>query len=605
MSAQSDSLEIVHEGWLTKSPPTKSVWRARWRKRWFVLRHSGELPGQYFLCYYTDKNCRRLKGRIDLDQCEQVDAGLRFENRRKQKYQYMFDVRTPKRTYFLAAETEEEMNKWVDCVCHVCGLKAYSQYDTTTYDEFTGGDEESPSIAERSSVAADSPPTSPTSTASGPYIPISECISGKPLSSPDGLSSFLALQQQQQQNRRSGTYDAPRCLHPPQLELRNSGSATPPLQSPATDGESVFTDEEWTGPAPKPNVNWETFPRPSDSSADGDTPNPNSVVTVGKRFTRNLDDVVIPVAPPRPPKPSHLVTNDNNHSYSNIEEFSNGVDEKKTDGVNDETYDFPRSHNLTNESEWSEYPVPQARHCYSNAAPGRVNGDVFRYDFASTAQLSGQVEASSPAASDSSSVALYSNLPSPAISLTTPPAAPPVVNRGLKPGRKDSIASNEPSPVALPSHPPSIDRKLKPVPAARKKIGLHDDGVHNNVLKLSAPPLGRLTDGSQSLRRIRAAPSPTPQAAQRRNSDTCDDLHAQEYFYDLISLNTSRNDEIQYLDLALGSSTSSPTLPVTPPSVEPVAPSTTVYKTVDFLKTVAFNRTREKVEQERKGKPVH
>lgn len=39
----------------------------------------------------------------------------------------MFDVRTPKRTYYLAAENEEDMNKWVDCVCHVCGLKAYIQ----------------------------------------------------------------------------------------------------------------------------------------------------------------------------------------------------------------------------------------------------------------------------------------------------------------------------------------------------------------------------------------------------------------------------------------------------------------------------------------------
>lgn len=44
----------------------------RWRKRWFALRHSGELPGQYFLEYYTDKRCRKLKGCIDLDQCEQV-----------------------------------------------------------------------------------------------------------------------------------------------------------------------------------------------------------------------------------------------------------------------------------------------------------------------------------------------------------------------------------------------------------------------------------------------------------------------------------------------------------------------------------------------------
>lgn len=44
----------------------------RWRRRWFALRHSGELPGQYFLEYYTDRRCRKLKGHIDLDQCEQV-----------------------------------------------------------------------------------------------------------------------------------------------------------------------------------------------------------------------------------------------------------------------------------------------------------------------------------------------------------------------------------------------------------------------------------------------------------------------------------------------------------------------------------------------------
>lgn len=56
----------------------------------------------------------------------QVDAGLQFENS-KHKYQYMFDVCTPKRVYYLAAETESDMNKWVDCVCHVCGLKSYPQ----------------------------------------------------------------------------------------------------------------------------------------------------------------------------------------------------------------------------------------------------------------------------------------------------------------------------------------------------------------------------------------------------------------------------------------------------------------------------------------------
>lgn len=191
------SLEIIHEGWLTKSPPSKPIWRARWRRRWFVLRHSGELPGQYFLEYYTDQNCRKLKGKIDLDQCEQVDAGLRFENR-KQKYQHMFDVKTPKRVYYLVAESEEDMNKWVEYVCHVCGLKAYKDEDEYDYVPPTE-DEEAPAVSESLTnekqdpvlgPARDSPPISPTSTISGPYIPISECISGKSLSSPNGLEDF-------------------------------------------------------------------------------------------------------------------------------------------------------------------------------------------------------------------------------------------------------------------------------------------------------------------------------------------------------------------------------------------------------------------------------
>lgn len=35
----------------------------------------------------------------------------------------MFDLRTSKRVYYLVACTEEEMNKWVECICSVCGLK--------------------------------------------------------------------------------------------------------------------------------------------------------------------------------------------------------------------------------------------------------------------------------------------------------------------------------------------------------------------------------------------------------------------------------------------------------------------------------------------------
>ncbi|XP_037048590.1 protein daughter of sevenless [Bradysia coprophila] len=123
------NFEIFHQGYLIKSPPTK-FWRARWRRRWFILRQ-GEIPGQFHLEYYTDRNCRKLKGMIDLDQCEQVDSGLRLEHR-KQKFQNMFDVKTPRRTYYLAADSEADMNDWVACICQVCNLQDLSNKGTNS-----------------------------------------------------------------------------------------------------------------------------------------------------------------------------------------------------------------------------------------------------------------------------------------------------------------------------------------------------------------------------------------------------------------------------------------------------------------------------------------
>lgn len=85
------------------------------------------------LNYYTDRNCRHLKGVINLDHCEQVDLGLRLEER-KLKFDHVFDIKTPTRTYYLAADTEVEMRSWVKCICKVCGLRA---------DSATNDDEES------------------------------------------------------------------------------------------------------------------------------------------------------------------------------------------------------------------------------------------------------------------------------------------------------------------------------------------------------------------------------------------------------------------------------------------------------------------------------
>jgi GRB2-associated-binding protein 1 len=79
----------------------------------------------------------------------------------------------------------------------------------------------------------------------------------------------------------------------------------------------------------------------------------------------------------------------------------------------------------------------------------------------------------------------------------------------------------------------------------------------------------------------------------------------QIYYYrqDNKFIPATRFQELQYLDLDLeccdaGSSVASTTQ--TQKSPERVQPTSTVYKTVDFVKTVAFNRTRQEVEEVRK-----
>lgn len=99
----------------------KFIFLKRWRKRWFTLKQ-GELPGQFFLEYFTDNSCRKKKGVIDLDQVEQVDAGLSLD-RSTIKFQWMFDMKTPNRTYYLAADNEQDMRDWVMVICQVCNLQ--------------------------------------------------------------------------------------------------------------------------------------------------------------------------------------------------------------------------------------------------------------------------------------------------------------------------------------------------------------------------------------------------------------------------------------------------------------------------------------------------
>jgi hypothetical protein len=74
------------------------------------------------------------------------------------------------------------------------------------------------------------------------------------------------------------------------------------------------------------------------------------------------------------------------------------------------------------------------------------------------------------------------------------------------------------------------------------------------------------------------------------------------YQHDDKFIPVTRFQEVKYLDLDLEWDAASVTSSTTqiPKSPERVQSTSTVYKTVDFVKTEAFNRTRQEVEEERK-----
>ena len=177
----------------------------------------GKLPRQYLLNYYTDETKKRLKGSIALDECEQVTSYFDVKDfpfipyfqvehglvDRKGNYDYMFSINTRSRIYFLAVDTQQEMDTWVNVVCKACGLRDTTEdqekeppEDLSTMNFTTA----SPTIITSKPVYANAlppppivsmpPPVPPPGSApvsaqqkpaiSSPYIHISECFSGKP-----------------------------------------------------------------------------------------------------------------------------------------------------------------------------------------------------------------------------------------------------------------------------------------------------------------------------------------------------------------------------------------------------------------------------------------
>ncbi|XP_067943932.1 GRB2-associated-binding protein 1-like isoform X3 [Watersipora subatra] len=129
-------VEEICSGWLTKSPSSKYVTlfsrgkisikvplKSKWHRRYFVLRKpQGSLPHQFAFDYFKDEHDHRRRGTINLEECEKILSELDSSH-----YPHLFSIKTKSRhkdrVYYLAAETEEDMLRWVKCLCSLCDLK--------------------------------------------------------------------------------------------------------------------------------------------------------------------------------------------------------------------------------------------------------------------------------------------------------------------------------------------------------------------------------------------------------------------------------------------------------------------------------------------------
>ncbi|NXD71601.1 GAB2 protein, partial [Eolophus roseicapillus] len=333
-----------------------------WKKRWFVLR-SGRMSGDPdVLEYYKNDHSKKPLRVINLNFCEQVDAGLTF-NKKELQDSYIFDIKTSDRTFYLVAETEDDMNKWVRSICQICGFNQ-SEENTDTLRSLASmnhAPRSSPAelssashhlLRERKSSAPshssqptlftfDSPASHLQSTlsASAPqdYLFLHQCMSRKSenarsasfsqatrsaffmrsdtavqkLSQGNGhcvngvggqLHGFYSLPKPSRHNSefRDSAYDLPRSF----------GSYTHPkssLTSSETDNEEVYTFK-----TPN-NTLCREFGELSTDSYDIPT-TPHSVYQIPRTFTLDKNHNALAVAasdspaapPPRPPKPGQM-----------------------------------------------------------------------------------------------------------------------------------------------------------------------------------------------------------------------------------------------------------------------------------------------------------
>ncbi|OBS69830.1 hypothetical protein A6R68_01628 [Neotoma lepida] len=69
--------------------------------------------------YYKNEHSKKPLRIINLNFCEQVGTSLTF-NKKELQGSFVFDIKTSEHTFYVMAETEANMNKWVQSICQIC-----------------------------------------------------------------------------------------------------------------------------------------------------------------------------------------------------------------------------------------------------------------------------------------------------------------------------------------------------------------------------------------------------------------------------------------------------------------------------------------------------
>lgn len=147
------------------------------------------------------------------------------------------------------------------------------------------------------------------------------------------------------------------------------------------------------------------------------------------------------IAPPRPPKPPHLLETLRKR-------------DKLVEPLTDDMYDFPRSHHIDPPI---SQPKTHRRHCYKNAPPGQIKlGDTITFK--------SKIEENETMESEYMDLTNPSHLSTDYTRLAFSDLTPPPINRMLKPkpSRHHSNTSSQFSPLALTTNSLIVDRSAKP-----------------------------------------------------------------------------------------------------------------------------------------------